>query len=83
MSSTTRDLFENDNESIENEQKIRVNKRYAKEYQSRKQREELRNVRQEQGDIISEDSSTSESEDEDGDLLSPSVDVSILKVSSE
>ena len=81
MSSTARVLFEDDNESLsmeeDDEQTIRVNKRYAKEYQSRKQREELQTMRQEQG---SEDSSTSESEDEEGDLLSPSVDVSILKV---
>jgi len=75
--SPPRDLFEE--EEVNESEKIRVNKRYAKEYQSRKQREELRNVRQEQGDDNS--STSSESEDEHGDLLSPSVDISILKVS--
>jgi protein KRI1 len=69
-------LFGDDADEGEVELRVSVNKRYAKEYQSRKQREELRNAEQEEG---SDSSSTSESEDEDGEFLSPSVDVSILK----
>ena len=79
---TPRDLFENDDDAAEEE--IRVNKRFAKEYSSRKQREELRNAEQQQQQQDSDDLSTSsseESEDENGDLLSPSVDIHILKVS--
>jgi hypothetical protein len=70
------DLFDNDEDAVE----IRVNQKYAKEYQSRKQREELLNVRQQGGDEDDESSSSDEEEDEDGTLLSPSVDINILKV---
>lgn len=72
-----RDLFGNDEEEAV---EIRVNQKYAKEYQSRKQREELLNVRQQGGDEDDESSSSEEEEDEDGTLLSPSVDINILKV---
>lgn len=79
--SPPRDLFDNDDdEGLDVEEDIRVNKRFAKEYTSRKQREELKNVEQQQQQDSDDSSSTSESEDEDGDLLSPSVDISILKV---
>ena len=68
-------LWDDVDDDDEDELRVNINKRYAKDYQSRKQREELRNVELEDSDT----SSTSESEDEDGDLLSPSLDVSILK----
>jgi protein KRI1 len=59
-------------------EKLTVNKSYAKEYQSRKQKEELKNVQQRDGNLSSDESS-SEEEDEDGQLMTPSVDLQFLK----
>ena len=70
---------------------LKINSTFAKEFQERKQREELINVRQErkmsalmsrlEDDEDDETSSSSdESEDEDADLLTPGVDLQILKV---
>ena len=70
-------LLWDDADDGEEELRVNINKRYAKDYQSRKQSEELRNA--DLGDSDDSSSSTNESEDEDGDLLSPSLDVSILK----
>lgn len=80
-SQSGKDLFDDreEDEVEEQDSSFRVNKRYAKEYTSRKQREELLHARQ-QGHGDDSSSSISESEDEDGDLLSPSVDINILKV---
>mmetsp|Transcript_27595 Transcript_27595/g.41758 ORF Transcript_27595/g.41758 Transcript_27595/m.41758 type:complete len:736 (-) Transcript_27595:415-2622(-) len=66
------------NEEAFKVQKFKVNKEFAKEYESRKQKEELQNA-QAQGFEDELSSSEEESEDEDGDLLTPAVDVSILK----
>jgi protein KRI1 len=58
--------------------KLKVNKKYAKQYQNRKQREELHQIR-ERGDDIDSDESSSEEEDEDGNLLTNSVNLQFLK----
>ena len=71
-----------------------INAKFAKEYEKRKRKQELINERQrrkqEYGDIdgFSDDdddddgsSSSEESEDEDAELLTPKVDLQILKVS--
>lgn len=70
-----KELF--DDSSDDEEDRLHVNKSYAKEYQSRKQHEELLNTTALDED--EDDGSTSESEDEDGELLTPTVDVNILK----
>uniref|UniRef100_A0A7S3QAT5 Uncharacterized protein n=1 Tax=Chaetoceros debilis TaxID=122233 RepID=A0A7S3QAT5_9STRA len=64
-----------------------INKKFAQDFEKRKRREELSNERHDQrngwgrsGDRDSDDDeSTSESEDEDADLLTPKVDLQILK----
>ena len=73
--SSSQALFGDDSEGEEDE--LRVNQTFAKAYQSRKQQEELRNYQDNEDDDDS--SSASSSEDEDGNLLSPSMDVSILR----
>ena len=60
---------------------VRINRKYATEYQSRKQKEELAKARM-SGDYDDGDdgsSSDESSEDEDGELLTTDMDVSILK----
>lgn len=71
----------------EDNNKLTINSKFAKEYQERKRRQELTNERQRKtrfGDDdeegVNSDSSSSESEDEDGELLTPTVDLQILKV---
>ena len=64
-----------------------INSKFAKDYQSRKQQEELakdRERRQRHGEDSddnsdSDDASTSSSEDEDGELLTAQLDTTILK----
>jgi protein KRI1 len=69
--------------SSESEAKLTVNKKFAKEYQNRKQREELRQIsqqRREEGlgsDV--EDDSSDDDEDEEGNLLTDSVNLQFLK----
>ena len=63
---------------------LQINSTYAREYTSRKRREELVNHRQlrEREGIESDDdddSSSDESEDEDGELLTADMDVKIIK----
>jgi protein KRI1 len=58
--------------------KLKVNKSFAKEYQNRKEREELRTIRQRDEDYDS-DGSSSEEEDEDGNLLTKDVNLQFLK----
>jgi protein KRI1 len=72
-------LFDDDSPEVEAERGggFQVNKRFAKDYQSRKQQEELRNHIP--GNSDDDSSSDDESEDEDGELLTPGIDVSILK----
>jgi len=72
--------------SSEGETKLTVNKKFAKEYQDRKGREELRNLsqqRRERGlgtDDEEEDSSSDEEEeDEDAELLTDSISFQFLK----
>jgi len=90
-------LLDSDSDSEESgegrkaRQELVINKKYASEFQSRKQREELRKVRfelggddpfQEDGDGNGDDASTSassSSEDEDGNLLTSKLDVDIMK----
>lgn len=74
MSST---LFGSDDEEIPLKG-IKVNQKYAREYQSRKEKEELRQV-QFEGVDNEEDDATSESEDEDAELLTTKIDVNIVK----
>jgi len=60
---------------------FRINERYARDYDARKRREELTKHSQCHGQddssVVSE--SSSESEDEEGDFLTPQLDVQILK----
>lgn len=60
---------------------LKVNKKYAREFDQRKRREELLNARQ-SGEYLGsddEDDSSSEEEDEDGELMTPGMDLSILR----
>lgn len=59
---------------------ININQKYAREYEVRKRREELqnnRNINEEDG--ISDSDSSDESEDEEAELLTPHMDVKIIK----
>jgi protein KRI1 len=59
---------------------LKINRKYATEFETRKQREELINSRR-YGEVSDDDDSSSdESEDEDGELLTPALDVKILQV---
>jgi protein KRI1 len=65
---------------------ITVNQKYAKDYNQRKRREELTNHKKSirfddnvQERYFDDDSSASSSEDEDAELLTPQVDLQILK----
>lgn len=58
--------------------KLTVNKKFARDYQSRKQREELQRMRERDEDFDSEESS-SEEEDEDGNLLTNSMNLQFVK----
>ena len=60
---------------------LQINTKYASEYESRKRREELSNYRQLKAleGLSSDDESSSESEDEDGELLTPGLDAKIVK----
>lgn len=76
----TKSILFDDNveEELSKVQKFKVNKQFAKEYETRKQKEELQNA-QANGFEDELSSSEDESEDEEGDMLTPAVDVSILK----
>ena len=75
------------NDEEEDQHRIHVNQKFAKEYQTKKQLEELRNSQHRHDnynnnsndDDESNGSSEDESEDENGELLTPHLDVSILK----
>jgi len=58
---------------------FKVNKKYARAFQERKQREELKRVRERDEDIDSDDSS-SEEEDDNGRLLTSSMNLKFLKL---
>ena len=62
---------------------LKVNKKYAREFDQRKRREELLNARQAGENLGSDDDededSSSEEEDEDGELMTPGMDLSILR----
>ena len=66
---------ENDNSSG-----LKINKTFANEYEKRKRRQELINANQNDECQIDDDSSSDESEDEVAELLTPKVDLQILKV---
>lgn len=67
-----------DDKAEGNDHRIHVNQKFAKDYQTKKQLEELRNAAA-NNDDDDDDSSDDESEDEDGELLTPHLNVSILK----
>ncbi|CAG8597232.1 7379_t:CDS:2 [Paraglomus occultum] len=60
---------------------LRVNEGYARKYDERKRGEELSKLKEKYGDLASdeENDSTSEEEDEYGELVTPEVDAQILK----
>ncbi|CAG8769743.1 2718_t:CDS:2, partial [Acaulospora morrowiae] len=61
---------------------ITINTDYAKKYEERKRNEELSKLKEKYGDVkldSSEDESTSEEEDEFGELVTPEVDAQIMK----
>lgn len=74
-----------DSSSSQSAPKLTVNKKFAKEYQDRKQREELRQIAQQRrenglgSDDEADDSSSDEEEDEEGRLLTDSVNLQFLK----
>lgn len=65
-------------ESGDEEQRISVNRKFAKEYEIRKQEQELHRARL-AGEDHSESDSEEESEDEDGELLTSKLDTNIMK----
>ena len=80
------------NQKDENPTELKISSSYAKEYTSRKQREELRSKQQRNGgrDLLNDldrddydsegsDSSSSSEEDEDGTLITPSMNLKFLK----
>jgi len=69
-------LFD-DSEELHDAQAFQISRKFAKEYEIKKQREELKNARENDENISS--GSDEEDEDEDGNLLTPSINVSILK----
>lgn len=78
------ELFGSDDERDgDTSKKLAINKRFAKDFQLRKQREDLRNNPIFSGDEEEEgdegDASTSSSEDEDGALLTTKLDTDIMK----
>jgi protein KRI1 len=64
--------------SSEEVEKLTVNKKFAKAYESRKQKEELKQM-QDRGAIVDSDDSSSEEEDEDAQLITPSVNLQFIK----
>jgi len=74
MATSKTSLFDNDEE--EKDGSLHINKKFAAEYQSRKQKEELRKV---QFEDLDSNVSSDESEDEDGALLTAKLDVDIMK----
>ncbi|CAG8548208.1 2876_t:CDS:2 [Paraglomus brasilianum] len=60
---------------------LRVNKDYARKYDERKRGEELSKLKEKYGDLAhnEESDSTSEEEDEYGELVTPEIDAQILK----
>lgn len=67
----------------ESETKLTFNKKYAKDYQNRKEREELRHISQQRRDMglgsDDEESTSDEDEDEDAELLTEAVRFQFLK----
>ena len=70
-------VSESENEQSKN--RFKINKSFASEYDKKKRRQELINANQGDEDFSS-DSSSDESEDENAELLTPRVDLQILKV---
>jgi protein KRI1 len=64
--------------SSEEVEKLTVNKKFAKAYESRKQKEELKQM-QDRGEMRDSDDSSSEEEDEDAQLITPSVNLQFIK----
>ena len=60
-------------------EELLVNKKYAKDYEYRKQKEELRRVQERGSDLDSEGSSSSEEEDEEGEMLTPTVNLQFVR----
>ena len=82
--SKTKDLVHDESSSSsESETKLTFNKKYAKDYQNRKEREELRHISQQRRDMglgsEDEESSSEEEEDEDAELLTEAVSFQFLK----
>lgn len=74
-------LFDSDDESDnekDKERRFKINVRYAEKYQSRKQQEELRRFRFEEGNHSDSDNSSTD-EDEDGEMLTEKLAVDIMK----
>lgn len=70
-----------EDEEYSNDMKLTVNVDYAKRFEHNKRREELDKLESKFGDIDSDDSNitTSDEEDELGDLLTPELDAQLLK----
>jgi protein KRI1 len=69
-------LFDSEDED---ETKVKINKKFAKDFESRKQQEELKRVRWEGGDESTGSSSDESSEDDEAELLTTKLDVDIIK----
>lgn len=70
-------MFEDVSDEEINE--ISINKNYAKKFEYNKKRQELEKLKEKYKDVSEDESSTSEEEDEDGELITPQVDVKIMK----
>ena len=76
---------ENENDTDNPQESLKINESYAKRLEYNKAREELHRLQSKYGDRVQEDgnddeSSTSESEDEWGDLVTPQLDAEIWRI---
>ncbi len=78
-----KDLFnsssDDDDEDKDEEISFKVNKKYAKEFHERKQREELARYKKDDVGSDSSDSEEEEEEDEFAQLLTPQLDIQIFQ----
>eukprot|EP00111_Clytia_hemisphaerica_P002403 TCONS_00006871-protein len=73
-------LFQSDEEIEKEEEKLSINKAFAKKYQKFKECQELDKLKAKYGDVaIDEGSSSSEEEDDDAEALTPQLEEDFLK----
>ena len=72
-------LLFDDSSSDDEKSRIQINQKFATDYQTRKQRQELAQHDRDNNSNSDDDESSSSSEDEEGHLLTTALDVDILK----